>query len=645
MEGAHRRDEPDRAPCAPGRGERVAQLADACGRPHAGTASRRRARVGTGGQRPGGVDQGVEQGQQIGRPLGDRVALARRPSPRRPGPPGRSGRARGRAGPSSRPWRGPAGASSVAAGAGARGEALGGRLERDQEVRGDRGGGVVGGAVLIGDLDGRMPSARASVSATASARGWRRRSRRRPREARAGVVPGGHGHQRMQRERLVRGEHVQAGGPGAMSDEGPGRHQGSGGGDLGVGHAEQDRVDARRRGLRVQAARRRRRPAARRRRGREGAAEPAAADDGQARRAAGASAEGVLEDAVPVPASEIPVGIEGLRIGFEVRPESGDGLLDRRIPRLATAASMPAVTSATERRERLKAVYEEARGCVRCPLHQTRTQVVFGIGQRRRRADVHRRGAGGQRGPAGPAVRRARPASCWTSCWARSGSSRGDVFIANVFKCRPPGNRDPQPNEIESCQGYLRSQVELIEPTMICTLGNFSTKLLRADTTGISRLHGQAEELHGRRAPVRLYPLYHPAAALYTRRRSRRCAPTSIGSRSCWRSGRWRSPSRSSELPEPEPEPSARTPRPRPGPRAPALSSGCSTIGAARRRPARPVLRRVRSAAGGAEPGCCVGWDGGRGGASSRRSARPKASTAPTAWTPSTTVANPVGLA
>jgi len=93
---------------------------------------------------------------------------------------------------------------------------------------------------------------------------------------------------------------------------------------------------------------------------------------------------------------------------------------------------------------------------------------------------------------------------------------RGDVFIANTLKCRPPDNRDPHPNEIEACHDYLRRQVDLIEPTVICTLGNFSTKLLRADTTGISRLHGREEvRIIGPRA-VRLYPLYHPAAALYT---------------------------------------------------------------------------------------------------------------------------------
>ncbi len=86
-----------------------------------------------------------------------------------------------------------------------------------------------------------------------------------------------------------------------------------------------------------------------------------------------------------------------------------------------------------------------------------------------------------------------------------------------VHNCRPPGNRDPHPAEIENCQEYLMRQVELVEPRVICTLGNFATKLLRGDGAGITRLHGRPEvRVIGRRA-VRLYPLYHPAAALYTR--------------------------------------------------------------------------------------------------------------------------------
>ena len=93
---------------------------------------------------------------------------------------------------------------------------------------------------------------------------------------------------------------------------------------------------------------------------------------------------------------------------------------------------------------------------------------------------------------------------------------RRDAFICNVLKSRPPGNRDPQPDEIEACRPYLETQIELIEPLVICTLGNFATKLLSGSPTGITRCCGkpQERELGGR--PVTLYPLFHPAAALRT---------------------------------------------------------------------------------------------------------------------------------
>jgi uracil-DNA glycosylase family 4 len=96
------------------------------------------------------------------------------------------------------------------------------------------------------------------------------------------------------------------------------------------------------------------------------------------------------------------------------------------------------------------------------------------------------------------------------------GLERSEVYIANVLKCRPPGNRDPQPDEIESCEPHLFRQIELIQPRVVATLGNFATKLLSGKPTGITRVHGQDQEvtLGGNR--VLLYPLYHPAAALYT---------------------------------------------------------------------------------------------------------------------------------
>ncbi len=174
-----------------------------------------------------------------------------------------------------------------------------------------------------------------------------------------------------------------------------------------------------------------------------------------------------------------------------------------------------AVDSAAERRELLKVVYEEARACVRCQLHQTRTNVVFGAGDADAELMFVGEAPGANEDRLGlPFVGQA--GKLLDTLLGEIGMQRGQVFIANTLKCRPPDNRDPLPREIESCQDYLHRQVELIEPTVICTLGNFSTKLLRGDPTGISRVHGQPEvRVIGRRA-IRLYPLYHPAAALYT---------------------------------------------------------------------------------------------------------------------------------
>src|SRR3989440_8812600 len=168
-----------------------------------------------------------------------------------------------------------------------------------------------------------------------------------------------------------------------------------------------------------------------------------------------------------------------------------------------------------QRREALKAVWHEARECTRCPLADTRTTVVFGNGN----ADADLMFVG--EAPGANEDRMGLPfvgqaGKLLDKLLGEIGMERMDVFVVNTLKCRPPDNRDPHPNEIEACRRYLDKQIELIEPIVICTLGNFSTKLLRSDITGISRVHGQEEiRVVGSRA-VRLYPLYHPAAALYT---------------------------------------------------------------------------------------------------------------------------------
>jgi uracil-DNA glycosylase family 4 len=174
--------------------------------------------------------------------------------------------------------------------------------------------------------------------------------------------------------------------------------------------------------------------------------------------------------------------------------------------------------SASERREALKAVYEQAQRCARCTeLAATRKTVVFGAGN----ADADLMFVGEAPGASEdeqglPFVGAA--GKLLEKLLGEIGMTRTDVFIGNVLKCRPPGNRDPQPAEIENCREYLYRQVELIQPKVICTLGNFATKLLREDPTGITRLHGRPEVLVVGHRAVRLYPIFHPAAALYTPR-------------------------------------------------------------------------------------------------------------------------------
>jgi uracil-DNA glycosylase family 4 len=186
--------------------------------------------------------------------------------------------------------------------------------------------------------------------------------------------------------------------------------------------------------------------------------------------------------------------------------------------RAAAPATLGAMPSAEERREELKAVYRQASVCTRCPqLAATRQTVVFGSGNADADLMFVGEAPGANEDKQGvPFVGQA--GKLLDQLLGEIGLTRADVFVVNTLKCRPPGNRDPLPQEIDNCQDYLFRQLELIQPRVVCTLGNFATKLLRADpSTGITRLHGREEvRVIGPRA-VRLYPIYHPAAALYTR--------------------------------------------------------------------------------------------------------------------------------
>ena len=163
----------------------------------------------------------------------------------------------------------------------------------------------------------------------------------------------------------------------------------------------------------------------------------------------------------------------------------------------------------------LEAYGREVAGCTRCRLAQGRTQVVFGSGSPHADLMFVGEAPGFHEDKQGlPFVGQA--GKLLEKLLAGIGLQRSDVYIANVLKCRPPGNRDPQPDEIEACESHLFRQIELIQPTVVATLGNFATKLLSGRPLGITKVHGQEQEttIGGRK--VLLYPLYHPAAALYT---------------------------------------------------------------------------------------------------------------------------------
>ena len=164
---------------------------------------------------------------------------------------------------------------------------------------------------------------------------------------------------------------------------------------------------------------------------------------------------------------------------------------------------------------RLEAYAEATAGCTRCRLSQGRTQVVFGAGNPQADLLFVGEAPGFHEDKQGlPFVGQA--GKLLEKLLGGIGMSRQDVYIANVLKCRPPGNRDPQPDEIEACESHLFHQIELIEPMVVATLGNFATKLLSGRPLGITRVHGQEQETTIGGRTVLLYPLYHPAAALYT---------------------------------------------------------------------------------------------------------------------------------
>lgn len=162
-----------------------------------------------------------------------------------------------------------------------------------------------------------------------------------------------------------------------------------------------------------------------------------------------------------------------------------------------------------ERAASLRLLSKEAADCQRCSLSQSRTQVVFGDGDPD--ADLMFVGEGpGQREDELGLPFVGRSGELLEQLLAEQDLHRSDVYISNVVKCRPPGNRDPRPDEIAACKGYLAYQIKYVDPAVVVTLGNFATKLLLKETRGITRLRGQVFPWWDRH----VVPTFHPAAAL-----------------------------------------------------------------------------------------------------------------------------------
>ncbi len=171
-------------------------------------------------------------------------------------------------------------------------------------------------------------------------------------------------------------------------------------------------------------------------------------------------------------------------------------------------------TGREEAAEALEALKQALSDCQMCGLCGGRTQVVFGVGDARASLMFVGEGPGFHEDQQGePFVGQA--GKLLTELLAGIGLSRGDVYIANVVKCRPPENRDPTPDEIEACSPHLMRQIEVIRPRVICTLGRFATKLLADTELSITAIHGKAKEKEFRGVSTLLFPVFHPAAALY----------------------------------------------------------------------------------------------------------------------------------
>jgi len=157
----------------------------------------------------------------------------------------------------------------------------------------------------------------------------------------------------------------------------------------------------------------------------------------------------------------------------------------------------------------LQRFHQEIKDCTKCPLYVTRTNFVFGEGSGKSRVMFVGEAPGREEDMQGkPFVGQA--GKLLDKILKAIDFNREDVFIANVLKCRPPGNRDPQPTEIKECETYLLQQIEILKPEIICALGRISAQALLKTKSPLGQLRGRFHDYHG----IKLMVTYHPAALL-----------------------------------------------------------------------------------------------------------------------------------
>jgi DNA polymerase len=162
----------------------------------------------------------------------------------------------------------------------------------------------------------------------------------------------------------------------------------------------------------------------------------------------------------------------------------------------------------------LRALEESLRDCDLCGLCSGRTQVVFGVGSARAELLFVGEGPGFHEDKQGePFVGAA--GKLLNSLLGQIGLTRADIYIANVVKCRPPENRDPAEDEIKACSQHLMQQIAIIRPRVICTLGRFATRLLTGTELSMTAVHGKAKPIELGGVESIVFPVFHPAAALY----------------------------------------------------------------------------------------------------------------------------------